>query len=187
MDFHLTPLSDIDRAVLTRAGLVGRGARAEVAAVAHRCAHGMPQVLLCAPVAHGRPFPTTFWLACPHLDRLIGAVESAHGVPALEREMELCPRDCEQYALLHARMRLAMIGRRRRAFMRAYRGGIYGAIRRGGVGGIRYDGAPRAKCVHLQAASYLATGHHPGAAFIERAISEWSCADANCMDGLDGI
>lgn len=46
--------------------------------VATRCSHGYPVVLAVAPVLEdGTPFPTTFWLSCPHLCSVASAAESA--------------------------------------------------------------------------------------------------------------
>jgi uncharacterized protein len=45
--------------------------------VAVRCSHGHPAVLAVAPTLEdGTPFPTTFWLACPHLCALAATAES---------------------------------------------------------------------------------------------------------------
>ena len=38
-----------------------------------RCRFGGVRVLVCAPLAGLRPFPTTFWLVCPWLVRRAGA------------------------------------------------------------------------------------------------------------------
>lgn len=43
-----------------------------------RCVHGSPTVIAVAPsLEDGSPFPTTFWLVCPHLVERIHALESA--------------------------------------------------------------------------------------------------------------
>ena len=55
-----------------------------VMSVAARCKWGMPQVLKCRPFYRGRPFPTLFWLTCPHLAYQCGRLESGGGVKALE-------------------------------------------------------------------------------------------------------
>ena len=46
--------------------------------VAVRCSHGSPTVLAVVPTLEdGTPFPTTFWLSCPHLCAIAAAAESA--------------------------------------------------------------------------------------------------------------
>jgi hypothetical protein len=42
------------------------------------CEHGYPRVIAVAPLLEdGVPFPTTFWLTCPHLVEVVHALESA--------------------------------------------------------------------------------------------------------------
>jgi uncharacterized protein len=43
-----------------------------------RCAHDRPSVISVAPLLEdGVPFPTTFWLTCPHLVEAVSQLESA--------------------------------------------------------------------------------------------------------------
>lgn len=45
--------------------------------VARRCSFGWPQVLACAPrLEDGTPFPTLYWLSCPHLVEEVAVIES---------------------------------------------------------------------------------------------------------------
>ncbi|HEX7311044.1 MAG TPA: DUF501 domain-containing protein [Gaiellaceae bacterium] len=67
-----------DRAVVERQ--LGRAPRA-FSRVAVRCPFGRPAVTEQAPFdEHGNPFPTTFWLTCPHLVAAVSRVEAAGGV-----------------------------------------------------------------------------------------------------------
>lgn len=51
--------------------------------VVARCPHARPVVIAVAPLlADGTPFPTTFWLTCPHLVEAASDLESA-GVTAV--------------------------------------------------------------------------------------------------------
>jgi len=46
--------------------------------VVSRCEYGFPRAIAVAPLlAGGAPFPTTFWLTCPHLVTAVHALESA--------------------------------------------------------------------------------------------------------------
>lgn len=68
-------VSTVDTAIVARQ--LGRAPRGPWR-VATRCSHGYPVVLAVAPVLEdGTPFPTTFWLACPHLCSVAAAAESA--------------------------------------------------------------------------------------------------------------
>jgi hypothetical protein len=67
-----------DRAVVERQ--LGRTPRA-FRRVAVRCPFGRPAVTEQAPYDEdGNPFPTTFWLTCPHLVAAVSRLEAAGGV-----------------------------------------------------------------------------------------------------------
>jgi uncharacterized protein len=67
-----------DRAVVERQ--LGRAPRA-FRRVAVRCPYGRPAVSEQAPYDDdGRPFPTTFWLTCPHVVASVSRLEAAGGV-----------------------------------------------------------------------------------------------------------
>ena len=62
--------------------------------VAARCPFGRPAVTEQEPFdEHGDPFPTTYWLTCPHLVAAVSRVEAAGGVErwtnAVREEAEL--------------------------------------------------------------------------------------------------
>jgi uncharacterized protein len=62
------------------AGQLGRAPRA-LRRVAVRCPFGRPAVTEQAPYDDdGEPFPTTFWLTCPHLVAAVSRLEAAGGV-----------------------------------------------------------------------------------------------------------
>jgi hypothetical protein len=51
--------------------------------IAKRCSHDRPVVIVNAPRSRdGSPFPTLFWLTCPHLVREMSAAESDRGTIA---------------------------------------------------------------------------------------------------------
>src|SRR5437667_10406485 len=67
-----------DRAVLE--SQLGRRPRAFLR-VARRCPFGLPAVSEQAPYdATGEPFPTTYYLTCPHLVAAVARIEAAGGV-----------------------------------------------------------------------------------------------------------
>ena len=84
-----------DRAIVERQ--LGRAPRA-FSRVAVRCPFGRPAVTEQAPYdEQGNPFPTTFWLTCPHLVAAVSRVEAAGGV---ERWTERAKRDRDLAASL---------------------------------------------------------------------------------------
>lgn len=65
---------DADRPIV--AAQIGRPPRGRWRVIA-RCRYDRPQVIAVAPLLEdGTPFPTTFWLTCPHLVEAVSALES---------------------------------------------------------------------------------------------------------------
>jgi hypothetical protein len=74
---------DSDRAVVERQ--LGRPPRA-FRRVVVRCPFGRPAVTEQAPYDDsGEPFPTTYWLTCPHLVAAVSRLEAAGGVERWSR------------------------------------------------------------------------------------------------------
>jgi hypothetical protein len=132
--------------------------------VARRCPFGLPAVTEQAPYDDGgEPFPTTYYLTCPHLVAAISRLEAAGGVerwsaaaasdPELTASLEHA--DAEQRAL---RRDLAGSGERRADGGASLELGVGGASRRGGL-----------KCLHAHAAFALA---RPGYELGERILAE---------------
>jgi uncharacterized protein len=105
--------------------------------VAVRCPFGLPAVTEQAPFdAAGTPFPTQFWLTCPHVVAGLARVEAAGGV---ERWTAAADRDDD------LRLSLARAHAQQRALRPELPGGIGGAGRTGSL-----------KCLHAHAAFALA-------------------------------
>ncbi len=137
-----------DRAVVERQ--LGRAPRA-FRRVAVRCPFGRPAVAEQAPYdASGEPFPTTFWLTCPHLVVAVSRLEAAGGV---ERWTQAAADDPELGASLE---RATEDQRRLRPELEL------------GIGGAR-PGAGSLKCLHAHVAFALA---RPGYELGERIVHE---------------
>ena len=173
-----------DLEILRRMGLLGKLKAEIILGVAGRCSYGAPQVLVCAAEKMARPFPTTFWLVCPHLVRAAGALESQNGVASMETEIKKSEYDAKRnewtrYNLRHAALRLALMPGARKEFLSKYGRRKFDALRRGGVGGIA-DFSCRVKCIHLQLASFLGMGYHPASAWMLRNVEVWECGGGYC-------
>jgi hypothetical protein len=128
-----------------------------------------------------KPFPTSFWLVCPFLLRTLGKIESDGGVAEMREKSFGSADEWREYHLLHALIRLSMLGGAQRAYLRNRRRPLYRAICARGAGGAAYSADPIAvKCLHLQAASYMALGHHPMSGWLSSRVSEWECDAAHC-------
>jgi uncharacterized protein len=136
-----------DRAIVERQ--LGRPPRAFVR-VAVRCPFGVPAVTEQAPFdAEGTPFPTEFWLTCPHLRAAIARVEAAGGV---ERWSGAAHADPE------LRRSLALANEEQRKLRPELPVGIGGTGRTGSL-----------KCLHAHAAFALA---RPGYTLGDRILAD---------------
>jgi hypothetical protein len=151
---------DEDRAVVERQ--LGRPPRAFLRVVT-RCPWGRPAVTEQAPYdLAGEPFPTTYYLTCPHLVAAIARIEAAGGVA---RWSEAVSHDAELAAGLDRANAEQRELRRRLAEGRV--GPDAGASLELGIGGAgRGSGL---KCLHAHAAYALA---RPGYELGERILGE---------------
>lgn len=151
---------DDDRALVEQQ--LGRPPRAFLR-VACRCPYDRPAVTEQAPYdLAGEPFPTTYYLTCPHLVAAVARLEAAGGV---ERWSENVARDPE------LRESLERATDEQRALRRELAGGQSGrdggASLELGIGGSRNPA--QLKCLHAHVAYALA---RPGYALGERILAE---------------
>src|SRR5688500_650878 len=145
-----------DRAVVERQ--LGRPPRAFHRVVA-RCPWGMPAVTEQVPYDDSdEPFPTTYYVTCPHLVAQISRLEAAGGVERWSAEVAVDP------ALAESLERATQEQRRvRRELAGGKTGRDEGASLKLGIGGARRTERP--KCLHVHAAVALGP---PGSAADDR-------------------
>ncbi len=149
-----------DRAIV--AGQLGRDPRAFRRVVA-RCPYGLPAVTEQAPYdGRGEPFPTTYYVTCPHLVSAIARLEAAGGV-------ERWSRAAASDDVLAASLELATAEQRgvRRELAGDELGSDDGTSLDLGIGGSRSQG--HLKCLHAHAAFALA---RPGYELGDRILAE---------------
>ena len=131
--------------------------------VAVRCPFGKPAVTEQTPFDDaGAPFPTTFWLTCPHLVRGVSRLEAAGGVERWTRAAHDDP------ALARSLLRA---DEEQRSLRPEHAGGI------GGAGA----GAGSLKCLHAHVAFALARpGYELGDAIIRELVPLWP---SSCCTG----
>jgi uncharacterized protein len=112
-----------------------------------------------AYLGDGTPFPTTYYLSCPHAVARIDALEAAGGVDRYERLVASDVRAMAEYRAGAARQREL-----RRPTARMADGGASLGL---GIAGTSRDGA--VKCLHAHAAFALA---EPGYALGRRILAE---------------
>jgi hypothetical protein len=155
---------------------LGRSPRA-FRRVAVRCPYGLPAVTEQLPYdVHGRPFPTTYYLTCPHLVAAIARIEAAGGVERWSlraSEDEELATSLERATEEQRRVRHELAG--------TARGEDGGASLDLGIGGSRTP--QQLKCLHAHVAYALA---RPGYTLGERILGEiaepWP-PDRCCSEG----
>jgi uncharacterized protein len=151
-----------DRAAVERQ--LGRAPRA-FRRVAVRCPFGLPAVTEQEPYDdRGDPFPTTYYLTCPHLVAAVARIEAAGGV---ERWSEAAAADPELAASLQRATEEQRRLRRELAGDAAATARDGGASLELGIGGSRRP--ERLKCLHAYAAFALA---RPGYELGDRILAE---------------
>ena len=149
-----------DRAIVARQ--LGRAPRA-FRRVVVRCPYGLPAVTEQSPYdSEGEPFPTTYYLTCPHLVAAISRLEAAGGVDRWTNAV----RDDPALAASRARADEGQAALRR-ALAGAAVGLDDGASLGLGVGGAARKGS--LKCLHAHAAFALA---RPGYELGERILAD---------------
>lgn len=148
-----------------------------VRGVSRRCSLGMPQVIVCGPLRKGKPFPTTFWLTCPFLDRKCGQLESEGAVGELE-DILAGPAAGVAWARYNegaAFFRRDLLSEEERNLLLSESPALLESLESVGVGGIRPSGKPSAKCLHLQVATWIGIGFHPAGEWLGRKLLSLDC------------
>lgn len=164
-------VSNRDIEILKRQSAGRRFDASIVFAVARRCLSGCPQVIACHPIdSSGRPFPTLFWLTCPHLSRLCGELESKRLITELEEIFK------EREKRVHAWHKRYVLLRRSLGQWDMPGGDQILPSDDSGVGGVRWRKAPHAvKCIHLQTATWLGMRQHPASDWLGEHIRSFEC------------
>lgn len=177
-----SPLTDSDTIVLTGQNHGKKFSTTEIMAVAKRCSHGYPQVLLCKPLTEVyRPFPTIFWLTCPYLAKRCGELESEHKIGELENIFNTQTDRIIKWHKEYAKLRLSLIPQREKTELQNKYPKLLDKLISVGVGGINWTDARFAvKCLHLQVGTWLGWGQHPTEKWLKDNLPITECADAKC-------
>lgn len=135
----LRPVTDADRLAFTEQ--LGRPPRG-ILAVAYRCTHDVPAVVLTAPrLEDGTPFPTMYYLCCRELNAAVSRMESAGVMREMTDRLAVDPDLAARYRLAHDSYLAA----------RNELGDLGIAVTAGGM-------PDRVKCLHVLVAHSLAVG-----------------------------
>lgn len=179
-------LKKLDKTFLAKQNAGRRFDISVIRAIAKRCSHGFPQVIVCHPFAGKEPFPTTFWLTCPYLDRKCGELESHQQISRLEEVFAVRSECVLMWHLEYAALRKSLLAPLDMQEIAANNPGCIKAVLDYGVGGINYRESPQAvKCLHLQTAAWLGMGHHPASDWLEEKLDELECRRISCRKFVD--
>ena len=160
----------------TIAWQIGRAPRG-VRGVAKRCSYGFPQVIQVMPVIADAPFPTLFWLTCPHLLREVSQLEAAGWVGRLEDRLAEDESLRQSMSNAHDRyvaLREDLLTQEAKEKLIAQR--RYGALKERGIGGL--SDRSRLKCLHLHVAHELGESNPVGAIVLQTLRSP-ECSEEN--------
>jgi len=208
----------IDLAVAARQ--LGRPLAGRVIAVAKRCSYGQPQVLVtyplleatehntaehagdagpcCEPTLEGPPtripFPTVFWLTCPHLRSAVATLESRGMIEDVRcriREDAEFRQEYEDANTRYASQRMGLLDAADRAGLHIDAqkdgpgAGMLRVIEESGVGGAAdWTGV---KCLHMNVADFMAGNANPVGELCVRRLTEGGsgpgleCSDGRCV------
>ena len=153
------PYLDADELLVVES-LLGRPTKAR-AAVAVRCANGLPAVLRCDPLDRdGNPFPTMFWLCAPLAASRIGGLESTGIMTELTTRV-LEPGELQDAYVAATKRFLALRDQ-------LPGGPLEGNPTQGGM-------SHRVKCLHSLYGHWLATGDNPIGAWVDEQLSPIPC------------
>ncbi len=208
----------IDLAVAARQ--LGRLLAGRVMAVAKRCSYGQPQVLVtyplleatehntaehagdagpcCEPTLEGPPtripFPTVFWLTCPHLRSAVATLESRGMIEDVRcriREDAEFRQEYEDANTRYASQRMGLLDAADRVGLHIDAqkdgpgAGMLRVIEESGVGGAAdWTGV---KCLHMNVADFMAGNANPVGELCVRRLTEGGsgpgleCSDGRCV------
>ena len=147
---------------------LGRKLRSELE-VSCRCHFNLPAVIKVPPrLKDNTPFPTTYWLTCPMLNRKVGALESQGLIKEIDKQLEV-------------NSQLKSLWKRRQDSYRNERDSleteeVYPKAK-GGVGGAKNS----IKCLHSHTADELSTGMNSVGKIVLESIGTFNCEEP-CID-----
>jgi uncharacterized protein len=167
-----------DREIVTRQ--LGRPPRA-FARVVVRCPFGLPEVTEQAPYdSQGAPFPTTYYVTCPHLVSAIARLEAAGGVERWSERVAADEKLADSLAGATAEQQ-----RVRRELAGDAPGTDGGASLDLGIGGSRSP--EHLKCLHAHVAFALARpGYELGELILAEVVDPWP-AENCCSESLRDV
>ena len=149
---------------------------------AFRCSHGCVQVVCCKPLIEGgAPFPTIYWLTCPHLDQLCASLEAQGAIVEMQQILETKEPEWRAFHLHYLEIRKKLMTLSPLPKSITPNSSLLKSLLNSGVGGIDFNKARSApKCLHLQVGTWLGMGEHPLSTYFENHIQPLNCKGCDC-------
>lgn len=143
--------------------------------VVYRCSYGFPVVIKSFPEKNKKPFPTLYWLTCPHLRKEVSRLEEKGWIKRFE---ELIQKDEDfKDRLFKAHQKVI---KRRSEMIRDDT--IKKLLEGVGSGGLR--DFTKVKCLHLHLADFLAGIDNPIGEKLWEMIDDKECDNGVCCKRL---
>jgi hypothetical protein len=145
----------------------------KIISIPKRCSFGKPVVIKSYPLKDGKPFPTLYWLTCPHLIKEVGKLESLGKIKEWEEEIKDNEELREKYLKAHVEEL-----KERNSMIKEEEEWIKKRLEKVGIGGI--SNFESIKCLHLQLASFLGGTKNPIGERVWNSIEKKECENCIC-------
>lgn len=146
---------------------IGRKLRSDLE-VSCRCHLDLPAVIKVPPRLNDKtPFPTTYWLTCPMMNKKIGSLESQGLIKEIDKQIQ---KDSKLNSKWKKRQESYKLERDKLETQEVF------PKAKGGVGGAENS----VKCLHSHTADELSTGLNPVGKIVLESIGTFNC-DQPCI------
>lgn len=145
----------------------------KIISIPRRCKYGIPMVIESYPLKEGKPFPTLYWLTCPHLIKEVGKLEAQGKIKEWEEELKDNTDLRERYLKAHVQEK-----EKRNKMLNNEPEWVKERLENIGIGGI--SNFESIKCLHLQLASYLGGTKNPIGERVWNSIEKKECKNCIC-------
>ncbi|KAF2955721.1 DUF501 domain-containing protein [Marinitoga sp. 38H-ov] len=145
----------------------------KIISIPKRCSFGKPIVIKSYPMKDGKPFPTLYWLTCPHLIKEVGKLESLGKIKDWENEIKINDKLREEYLKAHLEEKSE-----RNSLLKNEPNWVNERLKNIGIGGI--SNFESIKCLHLQLASFLGGTNNPIGERVWGIIEKKECENCIC-------
>ncbi len=164
---------------------LGRAPR-QMTGVGHRCASGVPMVIVTQPLPETPErasfFPTLFWLTCPVAVKAVSRLEDEGWIQRWQERLSSDPvlnAAVMQAQQTYVRLRIEQLNPEQQQHVAETQPQLWNDLSRLGIGGVAEWGT--VKCLHMHLAHYWGTHENPIGQWVEEQITVHSACRV-CLD-----